>query len=193
MLSPSSSAAEVFPLRTFAATSKSWLKAALAHPLLTPADKTFGATLYVYFNVKHYKQTGELLAWPSWDTLTTRSGLSRATIAEATYRFEQFQLLDVERGRYDRASQRRDGNHYRARFPRADQGPNCGPNQGPPNELYLGDSPSPLGDSLDSVSQRAVRGGEDAPEGQEEGKFTQSERRALARLKRLAARKGGSR
>lgn len=73
----------------FVVASKAWLKTTLAHPLLTDANKTFGTALYLYFNAKHYGKTGELKAWPSWDTLNTEFGLSRTIINESAERLER--------------------------------------------------------------------------------------------------------
>src|SRR5262245_45680428 len=125
---PSSSATVVqFPAATdkpsFALASKAWLKATQTHPLLTDANKTFAAALYLYFNFQHYKATGELRAYPTWDRLIAEFGLSRSTISESTERLERYGLLDVDR-RYDRAARKRARNLYRvpARFSARDQG-----------------------------------------------------------------------
>jgi Replication protein C N-terminal domain len=111
-----SSSAEVIRLRPFAVARDSWLKTALAHPILTPANKTVCAALYFYFNCKHYRQTGELVAWPSQDTLMAATDLSKSTVADSVDQIEHFGLLDRERGRWDRAAQKRGGNTYRARY-----------------------------------------------------------------------------
>jgi hypothetical protein len=186
-LTTPSSAAAVLPLRTFVMVGKTWLKRTQTHPLLTDGPKRVSTALYLNFNYKHYQKTGELLAWPSWDTLTAEYGLGRTTIDDSIKALEHFQLLDVERG-YDRAAQRRKGNRYRARFAARpnvrDQGPPNGPDQGPPNRLYLLDSPFLQGD-LDSGERE---GGLPT----KEGRLTEKEQRALKRLKRLAALpKGG--
>jgi hypothetical protein len=173
---------------TFVVASKSWLKTTHAHPLLTDANKTFCTALYFYFNVKHYKKTGELIAWPAWDTVGAQFGLSKSTIYESIEQLERFRLLDVERGRYDRAAQKRTGNLYRvpARFGAAsarDQGSYFEPNQGSNFEQDSYDSPSPLGESLDSVRNSGLPREEVRPR-----KLTEAE---IASLKRLSATKGG--
>src|SRR5262249_27834397 len=144
---------------SFAVASKTWLKTTLTHPLLYHADKTFGTALSLHFNYKYYENTFELKAWPSWNTLMG-FGLSKATINESAERFERFHLLEVKRGRYDRAAQRRAGNEYYARFPSRSQGTEIVPCQGTeiePNPRYgeqtvLSDSPSPIGESIKGES-----------------------------------------
>ena len=155
MLTPSSTA--------FAVVSKAWLKTTQTHPLLTDANKTFCTALYFYFNVKHYQKTGELIAWPAWDTLITEFGLSKETINESIGQVEHFRLLEVERGRYDRTAHRRAGNLYRVPSEVA-QGQNFGPYQGQNSRSEQGqnsgqdsyDSPSPLGESIDSVKEEGL-------------------------------------
>jgi hypothetical protein len=145
---------------TFVAAGKAWLKTVIAHPLLTDANKTFGTALYLKFNFKHYEKTGELKAWPGWDTLTAEAGLSRWTVNESARQLEQFQLLEVLRGRYDRAAQKREGNEYFARFPSAPQGVEFVPCQGvnfTPNprceiQTVIGESPFLKGESIKGES-----------------------------------------
>jgi len=199
---------------SFAGAGKAWLKTVIAHPLLTDANKTFGTALYLKFNFKHYEKTGELKAWPGWDTLTTESGLSRTTINESAGRLEHFQLLDVKRGRYDRTAQRREGNEYFARLPSRPQGADfvpCPP-QGTdsvPNPrcadwTVIGDSPLLIGESIDSESLDSVREEGLPRESQQEPKpekirferyseaVTESRKRRAA-FKRPAALNGGGR
>jgi len=158
--------------KRFAAAGKAWLQTVVAHPLLTDANKTLGTALYLKFNNKHYEKTGELKAWPAWDTLTAESGLSRTTINESVRQLEHFQLLNVKRGRYDRAAQRREGNEYFARFP-SPQGANSVPYQGTnsvsnPRYRFLtqpryadctvsGDSPLLIGESIKADSPLTVQ------------------------------------
>src|SRR5262249_52457989 len=123
-----SSSAEILTFPTtkpsFAVASKAWLSAPLADPSLTFASKTFCTAVYLHFNVKIYQETGQLVAWPSWDTLSTKFGLSRETINESIKQVERAGYLDIQRGRHD--GHRRAGNRYFART----QGQNSGPWQG---------------------------------------------------------------
>ena len=155
---------------TFAAASKAWLKTTQTHLLLTDANKTFCTALYLNFNFKHYDETGELIAWPGWNRLTAEFGLSKETISESIGQVERFRLLEVDRGRYDRATHRRAGNLYRA-LPgpgvqdfqgqnfgpcQGEQGHNSRPDQGQNYRQYLGDSPSLIGESIDSVKEEGL-------------------------------------
>ena len=124
-ITPSSSA-EVIPFPAsgkpagFAKARGDWLKTALTQPSLTYASKTFCAVISLYFNVRHYNETrGELLAWPSWDTLIADYGFTTATIQECTKQLERCGLLEVQRGRHD--GRRRAGNRYFARTPKGEQ------------------------------------------------------------------------
>jgi hypothetical protein len=184
------SSAEIVPFPTadkptFAVASKAWLKTTQTHPLLTDANKTFCTALYFYFNVKHYQRTGELIAWPGWDTLITEFGLSKETINESIGQVERFQLLNVERNRYDRATHRRAGNLYRV--PQGQdfgpyQGQNSRPDQGQNSRQDSYDSPSPLGERIDSVKKEGL------PREVRPKKLTEKE---LVSLERLAARING--
>src|SRR5262249_2133756 len=174
--------------------------------MLTDANKTFGTALYLYFNVKHYGKIGELKAWPSWDALAAAFGLSRTTINESAEQLERFRLLEVKRGRYDRAAQKRAGNEYFARLPSRSQGAEFVPCQGTdfvPNPrcadwTVLSDSPSPLGESrlcesssTEAPLEEAKRGLPSGPSARREvRKLTETE---LASLERLAAMNGGGR
>ena len=83
-----SSSANVIPLRSFVVASKDWLKRTQTHPLLTDGPKRFSTALYLNFTYKHYRQTGELLAWPSWDKIEREYGLGKTTIHESIDRLE---------------------------------------------------------------------------------------------------------
>ena len=191
---------------TFIVMGKAWLKTVIAHPLLTDANKTFGTALYLKFNSKHFAKTGELKAWPGWDTLTAESGLSKTTINESVGRLEQFQLLDVLRGRYDRAAQKREGNEYFARFPSgrpqgADfvpwppQGAEAAPNPRCADCTVRGESPLLRGESIRGESLSTKTNPEEAKEARglprevKPRKLTKAE---LTSLERLAARTNGS-
>jgi hypothetical protein len=189
---------------SFSAATKAWLKRTHTHPFLTDANKTFATALYFYFNYKIYNSTGELRAWPTWDRLMGEFGLSKSTIQESTERLERYQLLEVDHGRYSRATKRRARNLYRvpARFGAHDQGTNFEPNQGMNFEQYSDDSLGTHGDSIHGDSQNL---GDEidsereeslpprAQGGQKPGrKLTEEELKAsLERLERLAAAKRG--
>jgi len=206
LTAPSSAEIVPFPAAdrpTFAVASKAWLKTTQTHPLLTDANKTFCTALYFYFNVKHYQKTGELIAWPAWDTLMTEFRLSKETINESIGQVERFQLLEVERSRYDRATHRRAGNLYRV--PQGFQGQHFGPWQGQNSRPEQGqnsrqdsyESPSPLGESIDSVKEEGLpREGKEEPK-PEKIRFERysdaiaESRKRRAAFKRPAAFNGG--
>jgi hypothetical protein len=119
-ITPSSSA-EVVPFpasdkrdkRTFAKISKDWLRGALAEPSIKGhAPRTFFTAIYLHFNYEHYERTGELIAWPSWETLMAKFGLSDGSIREGIAEGERCGFLEVQRGR--RNGHRRDVNVYHA-------------------------------------------------------------------------------
>jgi hypothetical protein len=161
---------------TFLTAKQAWLGTVLAHPLLTPASKVVGAVLYRKFNSEHYRKTRKLKAWPEWDTITAKSALTEPTINTGIRALEHFQLLEVNRGRYDRAAQKREGNEYFARFP-SPQPVNCAPYQGAnsasnptlkilreptlKNLSVKGDSPLLIGDRFNTiVSSGTVKTGD---------------------------------
>src|SRR5262245_45585461 len=172
----------------FAAASREWLKRTHTHPFLTDGTKTLCTALYLYFNVKHYQKTGELIAYPTWGRLMREFGLSQTTIYESLAQLEQCRLIEIERGRYDRAAGKRTRNLYRVpRFPEVGayrQPSEYEGNQPSENEQYYVDSTSRLGESLDSV--RGKKGwprGPRGPEGKQERKLTEQElKESLERL-----------
>src|SRR5262245_448549 len=114
-ITPASSA-EVIPFPTsgkrtgFAKAKEGWLrrahKEAPAHSI-----RTFCTALFLNFNFEHYQRTGgELIAWPSWGSLTAKFGLSEKSIREAIAWLEQNGLIRVQRGQRD--GQRRAVNKY---------------------------------------------------------------------------------
>ena len=118
-ITPSSSANVIaFPAsgkRTgFAKASKDWLIRALAEAP-SHATRTFCTAIYLHFNSKIYQETGQLVAWPSWETLIANFGLSERSIRDAITWAEQGGFIQVQRGRRD--GQRRTVNKYYANPP----------------------------------------------------------------------------
>jgi len=181
----------VIPRPTFTVAAKTWLKVTQAHPLLTGGSKVFCTALYLHFNCKHYKTTGELLAWPSWDKLSAEYGLSRTTIHDSINEVERLGLLEVERGGYDRAAQKRLGNRYRVPKKFMEQGSPNEPNLGSPNRLYLGDSPFLSGESRLGEELEEAKEGRGLP--RKEGQTRKLTKIEEASLLRLAATAGSSR
>src|SRR5262249_36141065 len=136
---------------------EAWLKTTLAHPMLTDANKTVGSAIFLHFNYDHFDKTGELIAWPSWQTLMAATALGKTAIYDAINQFERFRLLEVEHGRYDHDNQRRAGNVYHV--PPRFAVTNLAPHQGSPPRFATKvrhgeqDSVNRLGDS-DSVIKK---------------------------------------
>src|SRR5262249_24881253 len=116
-IAPSSSGSVIpFPTsgqRTgFAKASKDWLTRALAEPSFSHATRTFCTAIYLHFNSKIYNDGHGLVAWPSWETLMAKFGLSEGSIREAIAQVERHGFLRVQRGRHD--GRRRAVNKYYA-------------------------------------------------------------------------------
>jgi len=116
MLTLSSSAAAVisFPSTnkpTFAEARNAW-REALKDAQLTNAEFRFVVEFCAFFNRKHFEKTGELMAWPKWETLIAKTGLSKMTIHRATNKFEHLRALEVERHRYNHTTKKRAHNIY---------------------------------------------------------------------------------
>jgi DNA-binding Lrp family transcriptional regulator len=112
------SSAELQPAnqpKGFAQASKGWLQRWHADHRLSHSDRTFCTQLYLYFNELHFEKTGELLAWPSWNTLMARTGLSETSVFRRLRNLERLGALEIEHGRYNHETKRRAGNLYRAR------------------------------------------------------------------------------
>jgi hypothetical protein len=99
---------------TFMQARDAWLAAALADQRLTAGEARLCGALSLHFNFGHYATTGELIAWPGWETLMAASTLSKMTVYRSLENLERLGVLDIERGRYDRGAKRRAGNTYRA-------------------------------------------------------------------------------
>jgi hypothetical protein len=101
----------------FAQNRDLWRDTCRADPDLTHADKNFIAQIHGDFNRKHHNTTGELKAYKRWETITSESGLSKATIHRAIQKIEGKGYLEVEHGRYNRKKGKRDRNRYWAKMP----------------------------------------------------------------------------
>jgi len=95
----------------FAKASKDWLTRTLAESI-SHTTRTFCTAIYLHFNSKIYNDGHGLVAWPSWETLIAKFGLSEGSIREAIAQAERHGLLRVERGRHN--GQRRSVNRYYA-------------------------------------------------------------------------------
>jgi hypothetical protein len=96
----------------FAQAREAWVRWCCAD--LTPAERNVVTSLAAYFNVKHFKKCGELVAWPAWETLKTVWGVSRTTIWRAQQKLEHQGKLKVIHGGFNRSTGHKLGNKYRA-------------------------------------------------------------------------------
>jgi len=171
----------------FAVAAGAWLKTATADRRLTAGEARLCAALYPHFNREHYEKTGELIAWPSWETLMARSTLSKSAVHRTIGKLERLRLLEVEHGRYDRATKRRAGNLYHVppRYSVVDLASDQGPRARSTTKVHHG-----VQDSLSRLSDDGLidkKGG--LPTREKSRKHTEEELRAS--LERLAAPKKG--
>ena len=64
----------------FAQVSKAWLLQWQADDRLTHADQALVTQIYAHFNWTHFEKTGELLAWPSWETIAAEASVTVAQL-----------------------------------------------------------------------------------------------------------------
>jgi hypothetical protein len=107
------------PSPTFAQAREAWLRRWHEDARLTHADRAVVTQVFLHFNTRHFERTGELLAWPGWETVATEGRLSKASVFRGFRRLEQLGALAIEHGRYNHGTKKRAGNIYRG-FP--DQG-----------------------------------------------------------------------
>jgi hypothetical protein len=101
----------------FARNRDAWLDNCQLDPELTPAYKNLATIFHRYFfNRDHHNATGELKAWPKWETLADRSGLSESTVKRGTKKLEERGHFEIER-RYNTKKGKRDVNIYRGKHP----------------------------------------------------------------------------
>jgi hypothetical protein len=101
---------------TFQQAREAWLDRWHFDHRLSDADRAFCTQLYLHFNRLHYEATGELMAWPSWETLRAKAGrLTKSAAFRRLRHLEQLGAVEIEHGRYDHKAKQRAGNRYRAR------------------------------------------------------------------------------
>src|SRR5215468_9395309 len=83
---------------SYAQAREAWLRRELAEAP-SHAYRTFCTALFLNFNFQIYKATGELVAWPSWETLKTKFGITESTANEIAKSMERRGSIRVERGR----------------------------------------------------------------------------------------------
>jgi hypothetical protein len=103
----------------FTETCERWQDHWQANGHLTHADKRLVSQLCRFFNRREFENTGKLIAWPSWATITARAHLSKATIARGFRKLERLRALEIEHGQYNHETKKRARNVYRAIRPRS--------------------------------------------------------------------------
>jgi hypothetical protein len=98
----------------FAQVSKAWLLQWQADDRLTHADQALVTQIYAHFNWTHFEKSGELLAWPSWETIAAEARLSEPSIRRGCQKLERLHALTIIHGGRDPKTGWRLHNKYRA-------------------------------------------------------------------------------
>lgn len=113
------SSSNVVPLRPdpdpegFAQTRERWLSRWFGDPRLKHSHRALLTQIFLHFNTDHFKETGHLLAWPSWQKLMAATGgLSETSVFRGLGVLERLGAIEVEHGRYDHKTKKRAGNRY---------------------------------------------------------------------------------
>jgi len=96
----------------FAHTGKAWLSRFQSDPRLSLSDKAIATQIFLHFNFEHFDKTGDLLAWPSWQSLMDATGLKRSCVHKSLRRLAELGAFEIGRGPYDRENKKRSNNRY---------------------------------------------------------------------------------
>jgi hypothetical protein len=97
----------------FAQTSKAWLSRWSTDRRLTSGEKQICLFIYLHFNSEYFKETGgDLLAWPSWQSLMDATGLSRPSVHRCLRKLKELGAFEIKRGPYDHQNKKRGNNRY---------------------------------------------------------------------------------
>jgi hypothetical protein len=99
----------------FAQVSKAWLWRWTTDRRLTDGEERICVCIYLHFNSDHFKETGDLLAWPSWQSLMDATGLSRRSVSRCLQNLKRLGAFEIKRGPYDHKEKKRGNNRYIAR------------------------------------------------------------------------------
>jgi len=83
---------------SFAQAREAWLQRWQEHDQLSHADRVLVTQIFRHFNQRHYQETTELLAWPSWETIAARARLSRSSIFRGLQKLERLGALKIIHG-----------------------------------------------------------------------------------------------
>jgi hypothetical protein len=99
---------------SFVQATEAWLDRWHEDRRLTQSNKNLCTRVCRYFNRARFERTGELLAWPSWVTLMTKTGLSRSSVARGLKKLEKLGALKIQHGGRDAKTGWKLGNQYLA-------------------------------------------------------------------------------
>jgi hypothetical protein len=91
----------------FAQVSKAWLSRWSTDRRLTSGEQKICVCIYLHFNSDHFKETGDLLAWPSWQFLMDATGLSRPSVHRTLRGLKRLGAFETQRGPYDHENKKR--------------------------------------------------------------------------------------
>jgi|SRR5262249_16326597 len=120
MLTPPSTATIIpFELRGdragFEQAREAWHQKWHADNRLTPVYRVLVSQVTFHFNRDHYEERGELIAWPSWETIAAKARLSIASIDRGFRILERLGALKTLRERDPKTGQNK-GNTYIATY-----------------------------------------------------------------------------
>jgi hypothetical protein len=115
----------------FAQTRDAWLSRWHSDRRLTHSERVICSRMNQYFNREHFERTdGDLLAWPSWQTLMDETGMSKTSVYERLRNLERLGAFEVDHGRYDDKTKKRAGNRYLVRKSKVHSAEPCRGDQG---------------------------------------------------------------
>jgi len=86
---------------TFAQAREAWLQRWQGESQLTHADQALVTQVFLHFNTSHFERTGQLLAWPTWETVGIRARLSEASVFRAFRKLKRLGALEIIHGGRD--------------------------------------------------------------------------------------------
>lgn len=114
----------------FAQTSKAYLSRWQSDPRLSLSDRALITQIFLNFNFEYFDQTGELKAWPSWQSLMDATGLKRRCVAKSIRRLKDLGAFETAPGPYDHENKRRGNTRYIVRTSKVHAGAPKGRQQG---------------------------------------------------------------
>jgi hypothetical protein len=111
----------------FAQASKAWLWPWFTDRRLTSGETKICQCIFLHFNSDHFKETGDLLAWPEWETIMNDANLKRSCVHKGLRRLKELGAFEVEHGPYDHEKKKRGSNRYIVRTSKVHAG---GPSKG---------------------------------------------------------------